>query len=153
MWKISWTGQSHSTTSGCMETGKVLSHVQEGSSNRLEYFLGLETPCLYENSFDLFVKKMQVCPWCLCAASLFFSLGLWLCIYVEGIRSERPSPKSLNQCFWIFDLPYLFPIFFNPFLCQSLPIILNLSLLNGARNIEWILCTKRFEKHGLVFFS
>ena len=136
-----------------METWKVLSYVQEGPSKPLEWIVGLERSSIYENSFEVFVWKMQIGSLNSCAAFSLLGLGFSSHMYEEWIRSKTKPKIHLNQCFHIWFFKHLFSIFFIPFWCQSLPIILNLSLLNSARNIEWILCTKRFEKYDLVFFS
>ena len=106
----------------------------------------------YSFQFWNFWWKMQSLFVILSAASWFCALGLCSGFYEECFRFAKQVQNLCSQCFWDLISMVSFSIFFMWRTCQSLPITLILSLLNSARNLEWILCTKRFEKHGLVFF-
>ena len=153
IWESLWTGWCYSTNFLSVETGKVLSHVQEGPNNRLECLLSFESHCNYVFSFDIFCQKLQVCFWWLCAASLFLGLGLCSCIYVEWIRL---TIQAQSPCIHVLEI-WFFHIFFNPFSIEILPNLDDFVPLRrctkSLSHVEGICCIKRFERHDLVFFS
>ena len=132
IWESLWTGWCYSTNFLSVETGKVLSHVQEGPSNHLECLLSFESHCNYVFSFDIFCQKLQVCSWSCSAAFLFFCIRVCLYMYEEWFRLEK---LARNPCIQWFNI-WFFLISFSIFLSWKTCLFWKIwSLWCGTRNI------------------
>ena len=111
IWESLWTGWCHSTNFLSMETWLWLQTLPSSPNNVLEPFSSLETTSMYENNFQFFYEKVQVCS--LFSAQLVssYALGL-LCLCMRNELGQKNQAQSL--C--IDDFEYLiFMIFFQSF--------------------------------------
>ena len=121
---------------------------QEGDEMNFLAWIDLY-PCF---QFSIFQPKTQVLFSMYGAAWSQWARGFPSVLMCECFRLRNLI--KIHALMWkIFDLQtIIFQSFFMLFSSQSYPINFNSSLIWFARNIEDIICTKRFEIVGLTFF-
>ena len=134
-----------------MGTGKWLQHVQRSLSKGLESTIFPELDCKSENSFWVFMKNLQSEYVLSAAFSCLSGLGFLVHMYVKHSRS-----KTSPWIHWIYDLKIWFSIMYfqyffieNP--CQSWKIFPFWMWNDLPACPSMICCTKRFERHYLIF--